>query len=263
MEKSVEYVGNFMFFAVGGGNRSAMRKKQGSAAEAGSETFSDRSGHAPGELPASAAERLPRYFRCLRALLLDGAVRTSSAHLAEMLGLTAAQVRSDLRHFGNAGQQGYGYYVKPLYTEISRALGVGDGLTAVLICADELGIRMADGSLFAGRGITLKARFSAGGSGTDDRATGQEATGGVPRYPLSALETILREQTADIAVIGPKCSELRGLAERLAACGVRGIWNLSEEELPSFDGVQVRNLVIGDSLMLLCYDMRRGEEPSV
>lgn len=238
-----------------------MRKKQEPVEEGASEMLSDRGGNGTDGLPASAAERLPRYFRCLRALLLDGAVRTSSARLAAMLGLTAAQVRSDLRHFGNAGQQGYGYYVKPLYTEISRALGVGDGRTAVLICADELGIRVADGSLFAGRGITLTARFTAGGSAcgqTDKR----EGVCGVPLYPLSALEEVLREHPADIAVIGPRCSELRRLAERLAACGVRGIWNLSEEELSPFGGVQVRNLVIGDSLMLLCYDMRRGADSS-
>ncbi len=234
-----------------------MRKERELTGEYGKNTDGQsekKAGHAASALPASTAERLPRYFRCLKQLLVDGAVRTSSAQLAGMLRLTAAQVRADLRYFGNAGQQGYGYYVKTLYTEISRTLGAGDGLCAVMICADEVGTRMADGSLFAGRGVTLTARFTAE-QGFLKECTAECA---VPLYPLAELERILTAHPADIAVIGSRCVDVRRLAERLAACGVRGIWNLSEEELKSFPGVQVRNLAIGDSLMLLCYEIRHG-----
>ena len=69
-----------------------------------------------GYIGGSAAKRLPRYFRCLRELLMNGVMRVSSAELAAALGITSSQVRSDLNSFGSIGQQGYGYPVKLLYT---------------------------------------------------------------------------------------------------------------------------------------------------
>ena len=86
-----------------------------------------------GYLYGSAGKRYPRYFRCLRELLMNGVMKVSSAELADRLGLTPSQVRTDLNGFDGAGQQGYGYNVKLLYTEISRELGAGDGMTAVII----------------------------------------------------------------------------------------------------------------------------------
>ena len=37
--------------------------------------------------------------------------------------VTASQIRQDLNNFGGFGQQGYGYNVQYLYTEIGKILG--------------------------------------------------------------------------------------------------------------------------------------------
>ncbi|MCB0146553.1 MAG: redox-sensing transcriptional repressor Rex, partial [Caldilineaceae bacterium] len=55
--------------------------------------------------------RLPVYLRTLRLLDSQGAEVTSSQELGELLGISSAQIRKDLSHFGEFGKQGTGYNV--------------------------------------------------------------------------------------------------------------------------------------------------------
>ena len=68
--------------------------------------------------------RLPRYYRYLGELLENGVERISSGDLSKRMKVTASQIRQDLNNFGGFGQQGYGYNVKYLYTEIGKILGL-------------------------------------------------------------------------------------------------------------------------------------------
>ena len=69
-------------------------------------------------------KRLPRYYRYLGELLEDGVERISSGELSERMKVTASQIRQDLNNFGGFGQQGYGYNVRYLYSEIGKILGL-------------------------------------------------------------------------------------------------------------------------------------------
>ena len=57
-------------------------------------------------------------------LLEIGVERISSNDLSKKMNVTASQIRQDLNNFGGFGQQGYGYNVKYLYTEIGKILGL-------------------------------------------------------------------------------------------------------------------------------------------
>ena len=68
--------------------------------------------------------RLPRYYRYLGELIEQGVERISSNELSKRMKVTASQIRQDLNNFGGFGQQGYGYNVKYLYSEIGKILGL-------------------------------------------------------------------------------------------------------------------------------------------
>ena len=72
------------------------------------------------EISKAVISRLPRYYRYLGELLEDGVERISSNDLSTRMKVTASQIRQDLNNFGGFGQQGYGYNVKYLYTEIEK-----------------------------------------------------------------------------------------------------------------------------------------------
>ena len=71
--------------------------------------------------------RLPRYYRYLDELHNKGVVRISSNSLGQKMDITASQIRQDLSCFGEFGQQGYGYNVAELRSEIGHILGIDSG----------------------------------------------------------------------------------------------------------------------------------------
>ena len=72
----------------------------------------------------SVIRRLPRYYRFLSELNDQNVDKISSTKLAQIMNVTASQVRQDLNCFGGFGQQGYGYSVKQLEKEIENILGL-------------------------------------------------------------------------------------------------------------------------------------------
>ena len=52
--------------------------------------------------------------------------------------LTASQIRQDLNNFGGFGQQGYGYNVKYLHTEIGKILGLENKHNFIIVGAGNL-----------------------------------------------------------------------------------------------------------------------------
>ena len=76
-------------------------------------------------ISSSVIKRLPRYYRFLGELKKQGVTKISSRELSEKMGLTASQIRQDLNCFGGFGQQGYGYNIEILQSEIANILGLG------------------------------------------------------------------------------------------------------------------------------------------
>ena len=92
------------------------------------------------EISKAVISRLPRYYRYLGELLEEGVERISSNDLSIRMKVTASQIRQDLNNFGGFGQQGYGYNVKYLYSEIARILGI-DRQHNLLLSVREMRVR--------------------------------------------------------------------------------------------------------------------------
>ena len=192
--------------------------------------------------------RLPRYYRYLRELITQGKMRISSGELADLMNVTASQIRQDLNCFGGFGQQGYGYNVNYLFTRISEILGVGEGYKAIIIGAGDLGRALVHLSMFEKRGVDIVGMF--------DTGEGMEGKNlaGVDIYALDTLESFCENNKVDIAVLTLPKEQLKAVADRLVACGVKGLWNYMGVEL-EYDrsDVIIENVHLGDSLMILNY----------
>ncbi len=186
-------------------------------------------------------KRLARYFRYLRKLLVNGYIRTNSREIARALELTPSQVRSDLRCFDGAGQQGYGYNVKLLYTAISRELGTADGRKAIVIGGDSALVSYLK-DCFEGRGVFVTAAFSQ-----------DKDNFSVPVYPIERISDVLKASSADIAVIA-ELPDGMGASE-LEALGIKGIWNTTQDDL--YGNIPIINLPVGDVVMFLCHEIRK------
>jgi len=190
--------------------------------------------------------RLPRYYRYLCELIARGKTRISSGELANMMHVTASQIRQDLNCFGGFGQQGYGYNVNYLFAKISEILGVSAGFKAIIIGAGDLGRALVHLSMFEKRGVDISALFDTGND-----AEGKDCAG-VPVYPIDELEKFCTENHVDIAVLACPKHLVKGIADRCVKLGLKGLWNYMGVELEySDDDIIVENVHLGDSLMIM------------
>ena len=213
--------------------------------------------HAKAEAVSPAViKRLPRYFRYLRELIREGTMRVSSGELATRMHVTASQIRQDLNCFGGFGQQGYGYNVQYLYTKISELLGVGEGYSAVIVGAGNLGRALIRNSMFEKRGVDVIAAFD-----VDTQQIGRVISD-VTVHPMSEIGEFCRKHQVDIAVLTLPKESAAEVAQTLAQAGVRAFWNFTSTELQDLKPeCTVETVHLGDSLMTLCYRLRsNGEE---
>ncbi len=192
--------------------------------------------------------RLPRYFRYLNDLHEAGVIRISSSALGKSLGSTASQIRQDLSCFGEFGQQGYGYNVETLRSEIADILGINKEHTAIVLGVGNLGRALIENFHFERSGFTLTAAFD-----TSPAIVGTSVRN-VPVYHADSLEQFLAEHHTDVAVLTVPQRVTQQTAHRLVSAGVQGIWNFTNIELSiSNPAVIVEDVHFADSLLALSY----------
>ncbi len=204
----------------------------------------------------SVIRRLPRYYRFLGELLAEGKSKISSRELAERMNVTASQIRQDLNCFGGFGQQGYGYNVSELKTEIGTILGVDKQHGAVLIGAGNLGKALASHLDYENYGCRLCGIFDA-----DTAAVGVKL-GELTVSPMDDIDEFCRENHPVIAILCIPKEAAPDVCRRLAALGVKAFWNFSyyDVSLEGLDNVKIENVHLGDSLMALCYGLNNEED---
>ena len=209
------------------------------------------------KVSTAVIRRLPRYYRQLSELQEAGTVRISSSALGKSMGLTASQIRQDLFCFGEFGQQGYGYKVDSLKEEIGEILGINRGHTVVVLGTGNLGRAIIENFKFSSNGFRLLAAFDVNPLLVGTRI------GGVPVYHADTLEQFIREHQVSVGMLTVPISAAQEMGERLAAAGVKGIWNFTNYEV-SFPGsdVVVESVHFSDSLLALSYmiSQRENEE---
>ena len=203
------------------------------------------------QISQAVIRRLPRYYRYLGELLVNNVERISSNELSMKMNVTASQIRQDLNNFGGFGQQGYGYNVKYLHTEIGKILGLDVKHNFIIIGAGNLGQALANYASFERSGFVLKGIFD-----VNPRLEGVTIRG-VPIQMMDHLKTYVMENDIDIAVLTiPKAKAIE-VAEILAETPIKGIWNFAHTDLHLPKSIIVENVHLSESLMRLSYKVER------
>ena len=207
------------------------------------------------KVSTAVIRRLPRYYRQLSELQEAGTVRISSSALGKSMGLTASQIRQDLFCFGEFGQQGYGYKVDSLKEEIGEILGINRGHTVVVLGTGNLGRAIIENFKFSSNGFRLLAAFDVNPLLVGTRI------GGVPVYHADTLEQFIREHQVSVGMLTVPISAAQEMGERLAAAGVKGIWNFTNYEISlNSREVVVESVHFSDSLLALSYMISQRED---
>jgi len=199
-------------------------------------------------------KRLPRYYRYLGELLAHDVVRISSKELSERMGVTASQIRQDLNNFGGFGQQGYGYQVEYLYTEIGKILGLDQKNTLIILGAGNLGMALVNSTGLQKRGFEVIGIFD-----NNPNVVGTDVKG-MKIAHIDTLEQFIKENKVDIAVLTVPRAVAPTLANKVVSCGVKAIWNFAPTDLQLPSDVVQENVHLTESLMRLSYKKRAAEE---
>ncbi|MBK8046602.1 MAG: redox-sensing transcriptional repressor Rex [Anaerolineales bacterium] len=172
---------------------------------------------AAGEIPDIVIGRLPVYLRTLRLLLGHGAEVTSSHELGDLLGISSAQIRKDLSHFGEFGKQGTGYNVAYLCKQLEKILKVDCVWPVVLVGAGYLGHALASYNGFEHRGFRIIGVFD-----SDAEKVGIQLGERIVE-PTTAIPGRVRQYRCQIAVIAVPAHAAQRVAEQLIEAGIRSI----------------------------------------
>ena len=201
------------------------------------------------DISAAVIRRLPRYYRYLGELLQNDVVRISSKELSQRMKVTASQIRQDLNNFGGFGQQGYGYNVEYLHSEIGKILGLDVQHNMIIIGAGNLGQALANYN-FEKVGYHLIGIFD-----TNPRLKGVSVRGIEVRM-MDSLDEFVATHKVDVVTLTVPKRQAVEIGRHLEHIGIKAIWNFAPTDLSVSEDVCVKNVHLNESLMTLSYEYR-------
>ncbi|HEY4688599.1 MAG TPA: redox-sensing transcriptional repressor Rex [Anaerolineae bacterium] len=189
-----------------------------------------------GDVPDIVVGRLPIYLRALAHMTAAGQEITSSHELGQKLGISSAQIRKDLSHFGEFGKQGTGYRISHLQEQIKRILKVDREWEVALIGVGDLGHAVARYNGFKNRGFSIGLLFD------NDPAKIGTRIGDLEVLDVARLKDLLMEQKIKVVMIATPASEAQKVADTCVEAGVTAILNYAPISLTVPDGVHVQHL---------------------
>jgi redox-sensing transcriptional repressor len=169
-------------------------------------------------IPDIVIGRLPVYLRTLKLLAAEGQEVASSQELGERLGISSAQIRKDLSHFGEFGKQGTGYNVAYLCRQLEKILKVDTIWPVVLVGAGYLGHALAAYNGFEHRGFRIVGVFD-----NDASKIGSTIGETITIEPLSNIPQTVRRHKVQIAIIAVPAEAAQSVSNVLVEAGVKSI----------------------------------------
>lgn len=185
-------------------------------------------------IPDIVIGRLPLYLRALNRLKQDGIDVTSSHELGQRLGISSAQIRKDLSHFGGFGKQGTGYQIDFLIAKLQSVLKINQRWKVVVIGAGNLGSAISHYRGFQDRGFEIAWLFDA-----DDSKIGQQVDRFTVR-PIIELKQTVAENKVQLAMVAVPAEQAQHVADILVDAGVRAILNYAPINLTVPENVIVQ-----------------------
>ena len=185
-------------------------------------------------IPDIVIGRLPVYLRELRRLASEGdKLTTSSQELARRLGISSAQIRKDLSHFGEFGKQGTGYHITFLIEQLTKILHLQNEWPVALVGAGFLGHALANYNGFKDRGFRVSWVFD-----SDPEKIGKEVNGLVVQT-VDDLEQIIRQHNIQMAIIVVPTNVAQDITDRLVNAGIKSILSYAPIHLNVPDDVRI------------------------
>lgn len=185
-------------------------------------------------IPDIVIGRLPVYLRALNRLTQEGYVVTSSHELGRRLGISSAQIRKDLSHFGGFGKQGTGYQIAYLEEKLRQVLHVNRDWHVALVGAGDLGSAIGNYRGFVDRGFHVACIFD-----SSPQKIGTKI-GDLTIQAMDELQSTIQTLNIKIAMIAVPAEYAQDVTNTLVQAGVQAILNYAPINLNVPENVHVQ-----------------------
>ena len=185
-------------------------------------------------VPDIVIGRLPIYLRALAHLEDEGQRIIASKDLAKRLGMSSAQIRKDLSHFGEFGKQGMGYDVAYLREQLRGVLNIDRRWDVALVGAGDLGHAIAYYGGFEGRGFHISCVFD-----NNPQKVGRRL-GRFEILDAADLPAKVEELGIKIAIVAVPANAAQSVVDELVSGGIKAILNYAPITVTVPPGVHVQ-----------------------
>lgn len=200
-----------------------------------------------GKISEFTVRRMSSYFRLLAELDSRSVSTVSSEQLAELGGITSAQVRKDLSYFGSFGKRGLGYNVTELKEAIKRILGLHQRWSMALFGAGNLGHALFFYEGFQQDGFYFTHVFDA-----DETKIGTHWKS-IEIHRVTEAEDRLKTNPVEIGVITTPGKAAQEVADIMIRAGVKGVLNFAPAHVTLPDHMWLRNVNLAVALESLSF----------
>lgn len=202
------------------------------------------------KIPDLAIPRLSLYYRALLESRKTEII--SSEELANLIGVTAAQVRRDLTYFGQFGIPGKGYQVNELRTRILKILGTDKCWNVGLVGIGNLGSAFLSYNGFRKQGFNIICAFD-----SNVRKIGRIFKG-IKIQAISELQAMVKKRSIKMAIVAVPVDSAQEVVDMLVKSGVKAILNFAPIRPQVPDGVQLLNIDLSMELERLAHFLTKG-----
>lgn len=194
------------------------------------------------KLSRALAGRLARYREIVEAARANGKAYVSSDSCGRELHVDGTLVRKDMACLGVIGKPHVGYPVADVLAALERHVDEQAQRAAVLVGVGNMGVALVKSGTLERHGVHLEAVFDC-----DPAKIGTE----IGRHQVASidqLESVISECGARLGVVTVPAEAAQQTIDRMAAAGIRVIWNFAPIRPNTPAGVRVLNEHLAESV---------------
>jgi redox-sensing transcriptional repressor len=208
------------------------------------------------KIPEATIRRLSNYLKALEDLETKGEKVASSALIASICSVNAAQVRKDFAYFGEFGIRGMGYNVKDLRYHVKEILGTNREWRIAIV-----GIGNVGSALLMYKGF-LKQNFKIVAAFDLDPVTvvghiSEKMGKPIEILHIDSLKEVVKARNIEVGIITTPASAAQTVATQLVDANVRGIMNFAPTQIKVPSNIVLRNVFFTSALDNLVYYLSR------
>jgi redox-sensing transcriptional repressor len=206
------------------------------------------------KIPGATIRRLSSYLKALEDLESKNEKVASSALLAEICNVNAAQVRKDFAYFGEFGIRGMGYNVKELKFHIKEILGINREWRIAVVGIGNMGSALLVYKDFLKQNYKIVAAFDIDPVSVIGRIS-ERMGKPVEILPVERLKEVVKARNIEIGIITTPPESAQKIADLMVETDIKGILNFAPSPVRVHGNVKLRNVFFTSALDNLVYYM--------